>query len=119
MARPIVPPNPPSPPAVGNVHGTQRKQTPLLGHNPDYAQRMPDRPRVDLMLAGHSHGGQIRIPGYNPATRVLRHPRYTQGLVQGPACPVYVSAGLGTMGPPIRFRCRPELAVLTLVSASG
>lgn len=86
----------------------------LLCHNPDFAESMPSDPRVDLMLSGHSHGGQIRLPGLNPAERVLKYPRYTHGLVQGPQCPVYISAGLGTTGPPLRFACRPEIAVITL-----
>ena len=86
----------------------------LLTHNPDYAAHMPPRPRVDLMLCGHTHGGQIRLP-FGPAPWVsLRHREYAEGMVRGPHCLVYTSRGIGMAYLPIRFNCRPELPVLTL-----
>ncbi len=86
----------------------------LLCHNPDYAERMPASPRVDLMLCGHSHGGQFKIP-FGPRPRLpIRHAKYAAGLASGPHCQVYTSVGLGMIGIPIRFNCRPELAVITL-----
>jgi len=89
----------------------------LLAHNPDYAEAMPARPRVDLMLCGHTHGGQIRLP-FGPAPMAaVRHKRYTEGLVRGPRCNVYVSRGIGMVYLPVRFNCRPELPILTLRKA--
>jgi len=86
----------------------------LLCHNPDYAEDMPHTPRVDLMLCGHTHGGQVKIP-FGPRPRLpIRHRRYAAGLVDGPCCQVYTSCGLGMVGIPIRFNCRPELAIVTL-----
>jgi predicted MPP superfamily phosphohydrolase len=86
----------------------------LLCHNPDYAEKMPHTPRVDLMLCGHTHGGQVKIP-FGPRPRLpIRHRRYAAGLVDGPCCQVYTSCGLGMVGIPIRFNCRPELAIVTL-----
>jgi len=86
----------------------------LLCHNPDYAEKMPLDPRVDVMLCGHTHGGQFKIPfGPRPVVPV-KHARYAAGLNRGPCCPVYTSVGLGMIGVPIRFNCRPELAIIAL-----
>ena len=70
--------------------------------------------QVQLALAGHTHGGQIRIPGL---TRLWLPPgsgKFAQGWHQENRCQMYVSRGLGTSLLPVRFRCRPELALLTL-----
>ncbi|WZP00451.1 metallophosphoesterase [Isosphaeraceae bacterium EP7] len=90
----------------------------LMSHNPDYAEYLTDR-RVGLMLSGHTHGGQIRVPGYGAPILPSRFgQKYAQGLVEGPACPVYVSRGVGTAGPPARFFCRPEVVHITLTSSA-
>ncbi|MDG3007658.1 metallophosphoesterase [Paludisphaera mucosa] len=87
----------------------------LLSHNPDYAEYVRD-PRVGLMLSGHTHGGQVVVPGVGAVVLPSRFGRkYSGGLVQGPAFPVFVGRGVGTSGPPVRFYCRPELVMLTLV----
>lgn len=89
----------------------------LLCHNPDYAEAMPSGPRVDLMLCGHTHGGQFKIP-FGPRPQLpVRYAKYAAGLARGPCCPVYTSRGLGMVGVPIRFNCRPELAIITLCRA--
>lgn len=98
--------------ALGDA--TERDACILLSHNPDYAETLRD-PRVGLMLSGHMHGGQIVLPG-------LPHPwlpsrygtKYLEGLVQAPRTQVFVSRGLGTVGLPLRFRCPPEINMLTL-----
>jgi hypothetical protein len=90
----------------------------LLCHNPDFAEDMPPAPRVDLMLSGHTHGGQVRLPIVGNVFSSVRYRKYTLGLVQGPHCPVYISRGLGLGGPHgLRFNCRPELPILTLTRA--
>jgi len=87
----------------------------LLSHNPDYAEALPEGVRVDLMLSGHTHGGQVWLPGIGAPLLPSRYgQKYRAGLVEGPRCPVYVTRGLGTITPPVRFLCRPELTVLTL-----
>jgi len=86
----------------------------LLCHNPDYAARVPERPRVDLILCGHTHGGQIKPPLLPPPVVPVRHRKYTAGLQVGPACQVYTSRGLGVVSLPLRFNCRPELPVILL-----
>jgi predicted MPP superfamily phosphohydrolase len=86
----------------------------LLCHNPDYAEKLRDR-RVGLVLSGHMHGGQIVLPGVGYRRLPSRYgTKYLQGLVRAPATQVFVSRGVGTVGLPLRFRCRPEVNLLTL-----
>jgi predicted MPP superfamily phosphohydrolase len=85
-----------------------------LCHNPDYAETLRDR-RVGLVLSGHMHGGQIVLPGVGYRRLPSRYgTKYLQGLVRAPATQVFVSRGVGTVGLPLRFRCRPEVNLLTL-----
>jgi len=87
----------------------------MLSHNPDYAETLRDR-RVGLMLSGHTHGGQVVIPGFGAPIVPSRYgQKYLRGLVQGPSCQVFVTRGAGTAGPPIRFLCRPEIVQITLI----
>lgn len=86
----------------------------VLCHNPDYAEVLPRDVRIDLMLSGHTHGGQVRLPFYGPLILPIQHRKYAEGLVQGPTCPVFISRGLGMVGVPIRFNCPPELPLITL-----
>lgn len=91
----------------------------VLAHNPDCAE---DRKlleaghRIDLMLSGHTHGGQVCFPANgNPMLPRMRKSRYSRGLVMGPVCPVYISRGIGTAGVPVRVGVSPEIAVFDLV----
>ena len=90
----------------------------LLSHNPDVAEEralVASGHRVDLMLSGHTHGGQIRLPVVGAPVTMSRYgQKYARGLVQGPVCPVYISRGLGTAMLPIRFGSVPEIAVIEL-----
>jgi len=88
----------------------------LLQHNPDYAAALPPRPRVDLALCGHTHGGQIALPLLGPPLLSVHHRRYGAGLARNGRCLVYTTRGLGMVYLPIRWNCRPELPVLTLRS---
>ena len=86
----------------------------MLSHNPDFAEAVDD-PRVGLMLSGHTHGGQVVLPGWGaPIVPSQYGAKYLGGLVQGPSGPVFVSRGVGTSGPPVRLLCRPEVVLLTL-----
>jgi predicted MPP superfamily phosphohydrolase len=93
-----------------------RDFTLLLAHDPgqgERARRAYDR--VDLIVSGHTHGGQVRLPGVgalrNPAER---DDLYEAGLRRRPWTQVYTSRGVGTVRLPVRFLCRPEVAVLEL-----
>jgi uncharacterized protein len=94
---------------------TERDAVLLLSHNPDFVETICGR-RVGLVLSGHTHGGQIVLPGYGAPIVPSRYgQKYLYGLVQGPACPVFVTRGVGTVTPPVRFLCRPEVVLITLV----
>jgi predicted MPP superfamily phosphohydrolase len=90
----------------------------LLSHNPDFAedrQFVASGLHVDLMLSGHTHGGQVRLPFVGQLFTSSRFgKKYAEGLVQGPACPVYVCRGLGTSLVPVRLGVRPEMTVVEL-----
>jgi predicted MPP superfamily phosphohydrolase len=105
--------------ALANVPGGMPRI--LLSHNPDVAEHpafLESGHRVDLMLSGHTHGGQISIPGLGaPVTNSAYGQKYVKGLVQGPNCPVFISKGLGMTVMPIRLGVRPEIAVIELQSA--
>ncbi|GAG45684.1 unnamed protein product, partial [marine sediment metagenome] len=80
----------------------------LLSHNPDYAEQIHDE-RVGLVLSGHTHGGQVVLPFAGAPLIPSRYgEKYLHGLVRTRATQVFVSRGIGTITPPVRFRCRPE-----------
>jgi len=86
----------------------------LLAHSPDQLPAAAAR-GVDLMLGGHTHGGQVRIPFVGPLmTATLLPLRLVSGyaVYRGARC--YISRGLGTASMPLRVFCRPEAALLTL-----
>jgi predicted MPP superfamily phosphohydrolase len=79
----------------------------LLSHSPD---PFPDVPRPLLMLAGHTHCGQLRYPwGGSPATMSRYGERYACGLVRERGGVLVTGAGLGTSVLPFRFGSRPEI----------
>lgn len=93
----------------------------LLAHNPDTAEHAGLRRaghRIDLMLSGHTHGGQVRLPLLGTPLIPSRYGRkYAGGLVQGPVCPVIVSRGIGMSLVPVRFGVPPEVVLIELVRA--
>lgn len=85
----------------------------LLTHYPELANRTNGE-RFDLVLAGHSHGGQIRIPFYGALLVGDGVGKYQTGLYPTPAGPLYVNPGIGTYWVRWRFNCRPEITVFEL-----
>ena len=83
----------------------------FLMHEPDYADLAPLG--FALQFSGHSHGGQIRLPGL-PGHYPEYGRKYPEGLRQATHHPVYTTRGIGMMGPQMRFCCPPEVTVLTL-----
>lgn len=92
----------------------------LLSHNPDYAEFLPPKKRIDLVISGHTHGGQVCLPflGYAPVVPSLYGQKYLGGLVRlASGTQVYVSRGIGAAVLPMRFNCLPEIALLRLTAA--
>lgn len=85
----------------------------LLMHYPANADRLQGR-RFDLILAGHSHGGQVRLPFYGALILPWGVGRYEHGHYDTPAGALYVNAGIGTYHVPLRFNCRPEITLVTM-----
>ncbi len=84
----------------------------LLAHEPDIFAELPDH--VDLTLAGHLHGGQIRLFGRAWVCPSRFGTRYARGLFREGTRQMVVSQGLGCSGPPIRVGARPEITVVEL-----
>ena len=84
-------------------------------HEPSFADQIPagTSGRAALLLAGHTHGGQIRIP-FLPPVKPTGAGRFLEGWYRDTAVPLYVSRGVGTTGIPARFRCSAELPIFTL-----
>jgi predicted MPP superfamily phosphohydrolase len=89
----------------------------LMAHSPDI---FPDAQQagIDLVLSGHTHGGQVRFPVIGATVVPSKFgARYAAGLFIENGTALYVNRGLGVVRLPIRFLCRPELSILTLRQA--
>ena len=92
----------------------------VLSHNPDSAEKIDTQWRIDLMLSGHTHGGQVSFPVIGaPIVPSDYGQRYTGGLCQSPIGPVIVSCGVGMAYFPVRLNVPPEIVEITLVGTSG
>jgi predicted MPP superfamily phosphohydrolase len=89
--------------------------TVLLVHEPDFADEAA-KYAIDLQLAGHSHGGQIRLPMLGAVYLPKMARKYPWGLRQIGALTLYTNRGIGTIGIPVRLNCAPEITLLTLRS---
>ena len=90
----------------------------LLVHEPDFADQVALAPhRILLQLSGHSHGGQVNLPLLGPPVLPWLGRRYPAGLytLPGAAMRLYTNRGIGVITPPLRFNCRPEVTLLTLL----
>lgn len=84
----------------------------MMAHEPDVFARMPDR--VTLTLAGHTHGGQVRLLGWAPIVPSRYGNRYAYGHVREEGRDLVVSGGIGTSQLPIRFGIPPEIVLIEL-----
>jgi uncharacterized protein len=86
----------------------------LISHNPDYLENMHTN-LVDLTLSGHTHGGQITFFGiWAPKIPSKYGQKYRYGLKEFGKMKSYITSGIGTITPPLRFFCRPEIVLITL-----
>lgn len=87
----------------------------VLSHDPDVFVYWPAEHRLDLMLSGHTHGGQAHLPLLGPPYVPSQFGfRFLAGLHQGPHGQLYVSRGVGAIALPVRWRCPPEVTLLVL-----
>lgn len=113
-----------SPPARDIVRQLAERTDPatirlVLAHRPDVALVLPESAEIDLVVAGHTHGGQIVIPGFGPPLTLTKVPRRVAagGLHAIDGHPIYVSRGVGCergQAPRIRLFCPPEISLLTI-----
>lgn len=101
------------------LEGTDRDQvTILLSHRPELLKTY-SKNGIDLVLSGHAHGGQVRLPFigpiYSPSQGLF--PKITSGLYREGETQLYVSRGIGNGIAPFRFNDGPELAVIVLEPA--
>ena len=92
----------------------------LLCHAPDYIDVLRFRaaaPSISLVLSGHTHGGQIRLPFIGPLRLPPGGRKYVEGLFNVGSMQLYVNRGIGSVGVPFRFDCRPEITLFTLRGA--
>jgi len=95
----------------------QEKYHIVLGHNPNFSLGQVN---ADMLIAGHTHGGQVQIPFFGPIMTLSEVPRsWTSGVTAiEPGKTLIVSRGIGmerSYTPQMRFLCRPELIILDLV----
>ncbi len=93
----------------------------VISHSPDFVDSLAER--VDLVLAGHTHGGQFVLPFFGPIVTASRLPRrYAADLNDYHGTPLHVSRGVGMergFAPPVRFLCPPEICLLDVSFGSG
>jgi predicted MPP superfamily phosphohydrolase len=89
----------------------------LMCHAPDFADRLLNHPAgsaVQLMLSGHTHGGQVRLPFVGPMNLPEWGRKYVEGIFRLRGLQLYVNRGIGTVGLPFRLNCPPEITSITL-----
>ena len=106
----------------------------LMCHAPDYVDGFLTHPRfglVDVMFAGHTHGGQVRLPFLGPIVLPKGGRKYVTGLFRFDRLPespasesarrgglqLYVNRGIGAVGLPFRLNCPPEITLFTLINS--
>lgn len=90
----------------------------LLSHSPDVHSFVPAN--VRLVIAGHTHGGQVCLPGFGPVVTMSRLPRrQAHGLHEVGGRHLFVTSGVGTTGLPVRFLRPPEIGLIELLPAAA
>ncbi|MCR8645988.1 metallophosphoesterase [Paenibacillus sp. N1-5-1-14] len=93
----------------------------LIVHEPDVVDRLQGYP-IDLQLSGHSHGGQVKLPGDIALVTVPLARKYLEGMYSVPGkgrmIQLYVNRGIGTTREPLRMFSTPEISVFTLEKIS-
>jgi predicted MPP superfamily phosphohydrolase len=99
--------------AAGSFTAKKGVKNILLSHYPNGVELFQET-KFDLILAGHTHGGQVRLPWYGALIVPFGTGEYQLGMYETHAGPLYVSAGIGYFFMNIRFNCRPEITVFEI-----
>jgi uncharacterized protein len=102
------------------IRNVRNEPVVLLCHAPDYAtvvQAHSAGQAVDLMISGHTHGGQVRLPLIGALVLPPMGRRFVEGWFQLDRMKLYVNRGIGTIELPFRLDCPPEITVFTLRTA--
>jgi predicted MPP superfamily phosphohydrolase len=86
-----------------------------LWHEPQFAEEAAALGAF-AQLSGHTHGGQIRLPGLGPVGLPRHGRRHIIGLNDAAGMPIYTARGVGVYRPPLRFNCPPEVTLIELVA---
>lgn len=92
----------------------------LMCHAPDYVDVLREHPAgqaLSFVVSGHTHGGQIRLPFVGPLHLPPGGQKYVEGLFRVGPMQLYVNRGIGSVGVPFRFDCRPEITFFRLRTA--
>ena len=101
----------------GSIRDKPDEPVIVMCHAPDYADQLaayPSGKSVGLMLSGHTHGGQVRLPFMGGVGLPAGGRKYVQGWFRVASMQLYVNRGIGTVGVPFRFACPPEITKITL-----
>jgi predicted MPP superfamily phosphohydrolase len=90
--------------------------TVLLLHEPDLADKYSQVGNIVLQLSGHSHGGQVRVPGFGAFILPYLGQKYDFGLYKVRDMWLYTNRGIGNISVPFRYNCAPEISEFTLIS---
>lgn len=105
-----------------SIRGQQNEPVVLLCHGPDYVDsllRQPAGQSISLVLSGHTHGGQVRLPFIPPLALPPLGQKYVEGWFRLGKLQLYVNRGIGTVGVPFRLNCPPEITLFTFRSAES
>ena len=94
-------------------HLAERQFNLFLAHSPNIITSIEKLP-IDLMLCGHTHGGQVKIPGFKPFWMPSKCEGYVAGFYTRGGKTMYVNRGIGNSVLPIRLGCRPEITVFEI-----
>lgn len=99
------------------VRNRATEPTIFLCHEPDFVDTVLTHPAgksIALMLSGHTHGGQVRLPFLGPMGLPELGKNYVEGAFSLQNIQLYVNRGIGTVGVPLRLNCPPEITLITL-----
>ena len=96
-----------------------RQSRVVVSHNPDYVSALlrDGASPFSFAMCGHTHGGQVNLPGVTTLAAPVNDKRFISGLVRVGGKQIYTSRGLGVVGVPFRFNCPPEVTIFELTRA--